>query len=462
MMHMPEAAVPACLEIEQEILSALLHEVYDHAHPLAWKIKPEMFFMKEHEIIAGAISRCLKKRRMTRKVAVIEQLVADGQLADAGGAEYINEIFNKPTEQFNLPYFVKTLIQTHKRREVIQAVKRIEQHAIKGGDDLTRRVHQEIDAVQNALTQMLPDENERTINLENVLGRVAKMVGNPCNLRPDDFGMETGFEHLDTIIGGLQPGSLHILGARPGMGMTNMALQIASHIAIDLKQPVGFMDFEASPENLLFRATSLLGGIDLHMMRQGHITQDEWQDIFKVHMDIMDSPLHFIPPYIHGDNTLEIKIESAVQRHGVKLVVIDSLNAYAASSIGFKHKELVTPDLTYRLKELARRHDISILCTLSMGPEVEIHEDKCPRLNDMPAEFGCVENADVVLFLTRPAVYLEPEDIYGDEEIDDEFAKSAFVKVARNRNGPIGGVTMVYEVDCGRFTSLAEWDVEFV
>ena len=455
-------AIPECLEIERMILCALLQEKYDHTHPLSWKIKPGMFFKAEHKALFEAISTCFEKRRMTKKSAVIEQLTANEKIEAAGGLEYIHQLHDCAPENLNVGDAVKTLIETNNRRQIIQASNMIEKHASSGADRYASHIYKEIDNIMNTISSTPQEKEEQTVILEQVLDRVSKMIGKPFSLRADDFGLETGFESLDNIIGGFQQGTLYILAGRPAMGMTNLALQMALHAAINKKTPVGFLDFEAAPENLLFRATSSLSGIDLHMLRQGTLTESDWQDIFKAHMDIMSSEMHFITAYSRGDSDLLQKIDAAIRQHGLKLLIIDSLNAYALSMAEYLQMPFLSPKISFHLKRLCQRYKIPIVCTMLLGSSADQHEDKFPRLTDIHPSYGCVENADVIMFLTRPAMYMEPEEVYDDDDYDDNFVKAAFVKVARNRNGPVGGVTLMYENECGRFTNLTEWDVEFV
>ncbi|MFH1734037.1 MAG: DnaB-like helicase C-terminal domain-containing protein, partial [bacterium] len=152
---------------------------------------------------------------------------------------------------------------------------------------------------------------------------------------------------------------------------------------------------------------------------------------------------------------------AAIRKHGLKFLVIDDLRSYALSMIKFLKDPCVTAKITYHLKQLCEKFKIPILCTLKLGASADQHKDNMPRLTDINPEYGCVENADVIIFLSRPSFYFKPEDFDDDGEFDEDFYKSACVQVERHRNGPTGSVTLRYEQNIGRYFNMMEWDVEY-
>ena len=260
-------------------------------------------------------------------------------------------------------------------------------------------------------------------------------------------GVETGFTDLDALCGGLHNSELIILAARPSMGKTALAMNIAEHVAIRNKQPVLFVSLEMACLELADRLLCSSAGVNGHRLRNGTISQEDRRRLVQKSSEISSSPL-----YIDDTPGRTLTEISAVARrlkrkHGLSIIVIDYLQLIEPDNPRDPRQEQVAR-IARRLKMMSRELEIPVLCLAQLNRQAEASRDNRPRLNHLRESGAIEQDADVVMFVHR-------EEYYQTNDEDRERVKGqAELIIAKQRNGPIGDIKVLWQHDFTRFVNL--------
>jgi replicative DNA helicase len=257
-------------------------------------------------------------------------------------------------------------------------------------------------------------------------------------------GVPTGFTDLDELLSGLQRATLNIVGARPSMGKTAFALNIAAHVAQQAMQPVLFFSLEMGHLELTQRILAAEAQVDLKKIRTGDLTQADWSKIGRA-LHNLDCPLYLDDNAQVSVMEIRAKARRMRSRHGgLALVVIDYLQLMTGRTTA-ENRQLEVSEISRNLKILARELDVPILALSQLSRNLESRSDKRPMLADLRESGALEQDADVVMFIYRDEVYNE----------DSPERGAAEVLVAKHRNGPIGSRRLVYRNQFTRFDNAA-------
>jgi replicative DNA helicase len=260
-------------------------------------------------------------------------------------------------------------------------------------------------------------------------------------------GVETGFADLDTLCGGLHNSELVILAARPSMGKTAFAMNIAEHVAINLRQPVLFVSLEMAALELADRLLCSAAQVNGHRLRNGTISQEDRRRLVQKATEIGNAPL-----YIDDSPSRTLTEIAAVARRrkrkdGLAMIVIDYLQLIEPDNPRDPRQEQVAR-IARRLKGMSREFDIPVLCLAQLNRQAEVSRDNRPRLNHLRESGAIEQDADVVMFVHR-------EEYYQTTDEDRERVRGqAEIIIAKQRNGPIGDVKLLWQHDFTRFVNL--------
>jgi replicative DNA helicase len=277
---------------------------------------------------------------------------------------------------------------------------------------------------------------------------------------PGDFlmGVSTGFRELDWILSGLHPSELIILAARPSVGKTSLAVNIAEHIAIRERKPVAIFSLEMSAEQLVQRMLCSQAGVSAQRMRRLQLTLDEWQLITHAADRLFNAQIYIDDTSSLSPIELRAKcrrLKSKLEGRELGLIVVDYLQLMRSSNRRAENRNQEIGEIARALKQIAREFSVPVLVLSQLSRSVERRENKRPMLSDLRDSGSIEAEADVVLFIHR-------EEYYGDREAPPPadpppgFVRQEEVEliVAKQRNGPTGKVTVAFQPDYSRFVSI--------
>jgi replicative DNA helicase len=299
--------------------------------------------------------------------------------------------------------------------------------------DVTKGIRTAVEGIRKKRKRSTDSRGFQEMNklLSKEVNRVDAAIRSERSL----LGMSTGLVDLDGLISGLQPSNLAVIAGRSGVGKSTLALNIASNVAIGLKVPVAFLSMEMSAEEITRRLTGSVARIDSDSYRSGRLIDEEWRRLTSAVILLNDAPL-FIDDAPHNSiENLRQKLVALKAQHGLGLAIIDYLQMMEDGN---------SPTVAQSLKVIARELKIAIVAISQVSRQVDQRVDRRPQLTDLQ-DSGALENAaDTILFLYR-------DDYYNQDSSDGGVAE---IIVAKQRNGPLGTVRVVFISDFGRFENL--------
>lgn len=437
-----ERRMPFSLEAEQSLLGSILINptCLDDIAPL---ISSEDFYMPEHsEIYSAMLSMYLKSKNIDT-VTLIEELVQSGTYDEAGGREYLKLIAEAVPAAVNAKDYAKIVRDKAILRQLITASDDISEAAYAGDDEAENLV----EYAESKIFRIAEGrENKNFIHIRDALlqvyERLTKLSENPDELR----GTPTGYGDLDNVIVGMGNSDLVLIGARPGMGKTSFAMNIAVSAALKTKKAVCVFSLEMSAEQLANRMLSSEAQVDSYKMRSGNLETEDWKAIAYASNKLSEAEI-FI------DDTPGVTVtamKSKLRRmKNLGLVVIDYLQLMQGDRRSDNRVQEVA-DISRGLKLLAKELNVPIItcAQLSRGPENR--PDKRPMLSDLRDSGAIEQDADIVMFLYR-------DEYYKEETVEQSVAE---VIVAKNRHGSLEKVKLGWIGRYTKFTTLSKDTVE--
>jgi len=433
---------PHNLDAERSTLGSLLIDK-EAITKIADLIDADDFYHESHSYIYKAIFELYDRRSPIDLLTVTNQMEEQKKLAQVGGASYLASLANEvPTSTHVYQY---ALIVKH--RSTLRKL-------IKAGSDITAFGFDEAAPIEDLLEQaekalfgvsqtFLKD---RFVHIKEILNTTYDKITelhDPAT-RDKYRGIPTGFKDLDNILSGLQPADLVILAARPSMGKTALALNIAQNVAKS-GYSVGVISLEMSKEQLVERMFCSLLEVDSWKLRTGQLTEDDFMRIGGV-MDELYSMKIFIDDSVGNSiSELRAKARRLQMEHGLNFLIIDYLQLMSAGKQGYNFNRVQEiSEISRSLKALARELRIPILALSQLSRAVELRPNKVPQLSDLRESGAIEQDADVVMMMYREEYYEEDTDRQG---ITDVYLR-------KHRNGPIGKVELMFKKEQMRFLSI--------
>ena len=447
--ELPDKLPPQNIEAEQCLLGALLIgkeailKVVDF-------LEPRDFYKRTHQQIYQTIVDLFEKREPIDLLSVSNRLKAKNELTDIGGHTYLTEMVNTVPTASNIMHYAKVV--QHKRilRDLIAASQDIGSMGYKEAEDVDELLDQAekkiFSITQKSLSQNFIAVKDTLEEAFERFDRLSKEGGKPR-------GVPTGFAELDNILAGLQKSDLIILAARPSMGKSSMALDIARHVAVHEKAPVGIFSLEMSNDQVVDRLIAAQSNVDLWRLRTGRLSSDGDSNDFTRIRHGLDN-LSQCQIYIDDAAISNVLQMRAMARRlqadkGLALLVIDYLQLIDPRNPMTTMVQQVT-EISRSLKGLARELNIPVLALSQLSRAVEQRIPQIPRLSDLRESGSLEQDADVVLFIYR-------EDRYNP---DTERKNIAEIIIAKHRNGPIGKIELYFDEQRVSFKNLEKRQTE--
>jgi replicative DNA helicase len=432
---------PHNTEAERALLGAILLKP-ESMHDLAVTVYPESFYAGKHREIFRAILELFAKGDPIDLLSVRTKLKEKKQLERVGGAAYLTELIEQVPAATNALYYGQLVQGKAVLRGLIHAGDEISELGFSDPESIDEALDQAEKKVYS-VTNQTTTEKFKTIgnSLTEAWERFEHLSANQNEIR----GIPTGFQALDNILAGLQRSDLIILAARPSMGKTTFALDVARNAALKYQKCVGIFSLEMSDQQLVDRMLASEAGVDSWKLRTGRLKNDqEFESVQNAMAKLADASIHIDDQ--PGNNIL--KMRSAARRlhneHGLDLLIVDYLQLMSptATKASDSMVQQVT-EISRSLKTLARELDVPVLALSQLSRAVEQRGGK-PRLSDLRDSGSIEQDADVVMFIHR-------EDKINKES---ERPNIAEILVEKHRNGPVGAAELYFDGQHVRFLNL--------
>ena len=439
---------PQSIESESSVLGSLLldNQAWDRVADL---LQDSDFYRHEHQLIYAAIGALINANKPADIITVFNHLEQRSQAAEVGGLEYLNALAQYVASAGNIRRYAETIRERSLLRRLVSAGDAIAASAF---DTHGKEVKDILDAAEQAVLaigECSGRNQEDFASLDSlvvkVLDRISELADNP-----DAYaGLATGFTDLDRMTCGLQAGDLVILAARPSMGKTALALNIAEHVAVQLKLPTAVFSMEMGSEQLTIRLLGSMGRIDQTHLRTGKLTDDEWPRLSEAIEQLRNVPLHVKETPGLSINELRASARRLARQCGGKLglIVVDYLQLMAVSASAAKeNRATAVGELSSGLKALAKELHCPVIALSQLNRAVETRPDKRPLMSDLRESGSLEQDADTIMFIYRDEYYTKGEC---------KEPGVAEVIIAKQRNGPTGVAKLAWIAVLTRFESLA-------
>jgi replicative DNA helicase len=435
-------SLPNNIEAEIALLGALLIDP-EAIYKIVDLIKPEDFYKPAHQIIYSTILYLFEKREPIDIITTTNRLKEIGEIENIGGPAYLFELISKTPSVTNVINYAKIIKDKKARRDLIQLTYEVQNLAYDESKDSEELIDEVESKIFKVAEKVYPKEFSHISQfLEEAYKRIEELHTQDKKIR----GISTGFPLLDEYLGGFQKSDLIILASRPSLGKTSLALTFARNIAISENKPVAIFSLEMSKDQIIDRLLASEAGVSLWRLRTGKLFYEGELNELALISDALDR-LNQAPIFIDDTpnlNTIQIRTMSRKLKHQVGdlgLIIIDYLQLLKANRFYDSRVQEIT-EISRSLKELARELNVPILALsqLSRAPEQRITQ--VPKLSDLRDSGSIEQDADVVLFIHRPK---ESGQIVPSNQSD--------IIIAKQRNGPLGVVTLYFDPESTSFYS---------
>lgn len=432
--------LPQAIEAEQAVLGGLM------LRPQAWMdvqdvLTAQQFYRRDHQLIWQAIEDVLKKGREADAVTIGEWFESRGKLELVGDGAYLIELSATTPSSANVRGYAEIVAETAKRRALIDAGQELIDSAY---NPEGRSALDLIGSAQTRIGGLLDSEPCDLESVAPVMERVFHRLGERANNEGGISGLTTGDHDLDELVGGLQPGGLYVLAARPKMGKTTKAINVAEHVALRLHRPVAVFTFEMQPEELGDRMLANQAGINGTRIRTGKLDDVDWANASEATRRLSQAPIFVSRPKRARVEHVCAQIRRMHARDPLGLVVIDYLQLMEVKG---DNRAAGIGDITRTLKLTASELGVPFLLLSQLNRELEKRTDKRPIVADLRDSGSIEQDADAVIFIYRDEIYNPGSRWEGTAELI----------VAIQRNGAPGMVRQLYQPEYFRFSPLPEY-----
>lgn len=434
---------PQNIDAERSVLGAILLDK-DAIIKVADVVRPEDFYEFRHETIFAAMLTLFDQRKPIDIITLSETLEAEEKLKEIGGSSYLAEIVNTTPSAGNIVYYAQIVRDKAILRRLIESSANISQLGYDEDSDISDTLDK---AEQLLFSVSQKFMKEKFVAVCDVLTEAFDRIDKIHKDKDKGAirGVPSGFRDLDNLTAGFQDSDLLILAARPSMGKTSFALNLAEHAAIEEKIPVGIFSLEMSKEQLVDRLLASQAGVDSWKLRTGNLSDEDFPKIGYAMGVLSEAPL-FIDD-TPGANVMEIRAKARrlQMEHGLGMIIIDYLQLMEGKArSGDANRVQEISEISRSLKGLARELKVPVIALSQLSRAVEHRPDKRPQLSDLRESGSIEQDADVVMFLYREEYY----------EPDTSKKGVTEVLIKKHRNGPTGGIELFFQPEQMRFRDL--------
>lgn len=411
---------------------------------LADELVPDDFYKPANKIVFKTMLSLLAKGEPIDATTMVSALTNQGDISTVGGINYVVELVNSTPTSKNVEHYAKLVKEKATLRKVIADLSDSLSSAYQGDISIG-------DIIAKTEKSMLNISNQNTgsgfRNVADILDTHMQMVETRSQTDGVVTGLSTGFVGLDKITTGLHEDNLIILAARPAMGKTALALNIAQYIAVKEKKPVAIFSLEMGAESLIERMLAAEGMVEGYHLKTGNLSVEEWSRLVHAQGNLYDAP-------IFVDDTAGIRISEirskarklAQEMGGLGVIIIDYLQLITGSK--GENRQQIVSEISRELKILAKDLKVPVIALSQLSRAVEQRQDKRPMLADLRESGSIEQDADIVAFLYRDAYYQK-------EQADNQEANNVTELILeKNRHGSLGTVKLYFHKEYTKFSSV--------
>jgi replicative DNA helicase len=442
-LAMPQPAdrlPPHSIEAEQGVLGCILLSPNECMGMSIEKLKrgSEVFYDMRHQALFDVLAEMYDKKTLIDLITVQQHLKDRNQLEALGGMPYLSGLLSCSPSAANLEYYMEIVREKYILRKMIQTctstVARVYEHQGEVDallDEVERDVLQIAEERVVAGSKTIKELVHSAINtIENYHSRAGTLTG-----------LATGFSGLDKMTNGLHGGEMIVIAARPSMGKTSLAMNIAEHVAIEEKQPVGVFSLEMSSESLVLRMICSRARVNLRDIREGFLTERDFPKLTGAAGKLSAAPLFIDDSSGLSILQLRAKARRMYQQFGVKLFVIDYLQLLNSSSQKIDNRQQEISHISNGIKALAKELNVPVIVLAQLNRDMERDKNRKPRLSDLRESGAIEQDADLVGLLYSPEKVGKADE---EEEAQPADVMPVNLLIAKQRNGPTGDVELIF------------------
>ena len=441
-----ERQVPNDINAEAAVLSAMMIDTYSVAKAIEL-LEVEHFYRKTHQIIFKTICDLFENNIEIDIITLIDKLKINKQLETIGGEAFIDELSDVVLSSANIEYHADIVLKKALVRQLIEASNKIIEGCYasdKDADDI-------VDEAEQLIFNIAERPNRKTFEwIHNIISTTVKNIEETAASKKSVLGVPTGFIDLDRKLGGLRPGQLIIVAARPAMGKTSFALNLASNAAVQYDKKVGIFTMEMESNELLMRLMSSASEVSMDNMLKGFGMNQKKMLRIAGAAEVLSGTGIYIDD--SGANTiLDIRAKTRrlkAELKGLDIIIIDYMQLMSASR-NRENRQQEISEISRYLKILAKELGLPVIALSQLNRGLENRDDKRPRLSDLRESGAIEQDADIVMFIYRDEVYNEETEEPGIAEII----------IGKNRHGAIGKIKLRFIPEFTAFRDLNEYEV---
>ncbi|MEI3604426.1 replicative DNA helicase [Pseudogracilibacillus sp. SE30717A] len=436
---MNERTPPHNIEAEQAVIGAIFLEP-DVFSTASERLGPTDFYRASHEVIFEAMYQLFEKGEPIDIVTVTTLLANSDKLDIAGGVTYLTDLASSVPTAANIDYYSKIVEEKALLRRLINTATDIVTKTFSREDE----VEEVLDEAERNILEVSSRKNVNAFKpIKDVLIDVYDNIEQLHHAKGDVTGIPTGFRDLDRMTSGFQRNDLIIIAARPSMGKTAFALNIAQNVAINTDENVAIFSLEMGADQLVQRMLCAEGNINSQRLRTGKLEQEDWGKLTMAMGSLSHAGIYIDDSPGIRVTDIRSKCRRLKQEHGLGMIIIDYLQLIQGSENSRENRQQEVSEISRSLKGLARELEVPLIALSQLSRGVESRQDKRPMMSDLRESGSIEQDADIVGFLYR--------DDYYDSESEQQNIE---IILSKQRNGPTGTVELAFVKEFNKFVDL--------
>jgi replicative DNA helicase len=436
-------------ELERAALGSMLFDADAVDAAIQYHVQAGDFYSRAHQRIFEAIISLDSKGLRSDIQTVIQELKQTGKLDEAGGAAYVSSLTTVIPSSANIEYYLQSVLDHSLRRALLRVAAEIGVTAY----DETRDSPEILEEVEQDIFELRDNRQAFSFSkIDEVLTRTIDKIDEAYRTKKTITGIPTGFDKLDEMTSGFQPSDFVIIGARPSIGKTALALNMAAHIAFKRHMPTAFFSLEMSDVALAQRLISSEARVDGKNLRSGYLSSDDFRNILSVSGRMNEAPFYIVD--MPNMKLLDLRSQARKLRaqEKVEIIFVDYLGLIGHENNSLPRHEQIS-EISRSLKSLARELKIPVVVLCQLNREMErTGQGQPPTLANLRDSGSIEQDADLVLFLHK-----RPQKVKKEGEEDDKSFQEGYpteLIIAKQRNGPVGVIELVLRSKFALFTPL--------
>ncbi|HIV74112.1 MAG TPA: replicative DNA helicase [Candidatus Pseudogracilibacillus intestinigallinarum] len=431
---------PHNIEAEQAVIGAVFLEA-EAFSTAAERLTSKDFFRASHQVIFQAMYELFEKGEPIDLVSVTILLTNKGEIDVAGGAVYLTEVAESVPTAANIDYYARIVEEKALLRRLIKTATDIVTESFDKEDS----VESVLDTAEKSILEVANKKNTGAFKpIKDVLINVYENIEQLHHQEDEVTGIPTGFTDLDRMTAGFQRNDLIIVAARPSVGKTAFALNIAQNVAVRANENVAIFSLEMGAEQLVQRMLCAEGNIDSQRLRTGKLEQEDWGKLTMAMGSLSHAGIYIDDTPGVRVTDIRSKCRRLKQEHGLGMIIIDYLQLIQGSEGSQENRQQEVSEISRSLKGLARELEVPLIALSQLSRGVESRQDKRPMMSDLRESGSIEQDADIVGFL------------YRDDYYDKESEQQNIIEIilAKQRNGPTGTVELAFVKEYNKFVDL--------